>query len=174
LPDWSDDDEVEDTLESPTRQHQQKLQRTALGISSPLDASAIAAASQGLEDDDMEPLLAAAAADAVTAAPPVGRGRLRKRQVLDDADSNEQGAVAGTAAAMAGMEDLEDVMDLAEKGVEAELAGVVVQGRVGTEEGTGEREGEGGDGVSQPGMKLMMGTEFEGSARQILLVDDDD
>jgi hypothetical protein len=75
---------------------------------------------------------------------------------------------------MTGMEDLEDVMDLAEKGVEAELAGVVVQGRVGTEEGTGEREGEGGDGVSQPGMKLMMGTEFEGSARQILLVDDDD
>lgn len=170
LPDWSDDDDVEDILEAPTRRHQQKLQRKALGSSSPLEASAGAAPPQGLEDDDIEPS-AAAAADADTAAPQAGRGRLRKRQVLDDADSDEEGTVAGTAAAQAGLEDLEDEMGLPETGAEPEAAGVVVDGED-VDDGAG--EGAADQGVSQPGMKLMMGTEFEGSVQQMVLLDDDD
>lgn len=101
------------------------------------------------------------------------RGRLRQRQLLDESDGEEEGTAAAAATA-AELEDVEDNMppvELQETVVEPE-AGAGVQP-------VAEPMDEGVDDVAagekgQPGLKLQVGTEYEGSARRTFLIDDDD
>jgi hypothetical protein len=104
------------------------------------------------------------------------RGRLRQRQLLDESDGEEEGTAAAAAAAAAELEDVEDnspPVELQETVVEAK-AGAGVQFVPEPMD-----EGADGDGIAaadegQPGLKLHVGTEYEGSARRTFLIDDDD